>query len=77
MELKIKAQRLVRKYIDILNTSDLNVCHTDTLENETRITAIECALYSVQFAKKCYSPLNILDLDDLEKEIKRMRDECN
>jgi len=48
MTIEQQAEAIVDKYKNLLKTSDLQTCYTGDLDNETRITAIQCAITEVE-----------------------------
>ena len=43
-----QAETIVDKYKNLLKTSDLQTCYTGDLEDETKVTAIQCAITEVK-----------------------------
>ncbi len=42
-----QANKKINEYIDILGHSGLNVCYTNDLDKESKLTAIECTLLDI------------------------------
>ena len=71
---KEKALDLIDTFETIIGLSDLNVCHTDDLDKETKIVAIECALASLQIANNIlikYGEDN-LELQNMDRELLKL-----
>ena len=64
----MKAKEIIDKWENLLGHSDLNVCYTGDLEEETKETAKQCALLEVKsiiklLEKHCSGRPSALDVE--------------
>lgn len=61
-----EADNLISEFTLILDTSDLQTCYTVDLEQETRTTAVECAIANVNNILKSIGSIYDYDREVLE-----------